>query len=79
MTNELKVAEGILDSAAEEYLASNLASADSVEAYAEHGMGITDFDSEKVLRVCREWVRLNSDGNIAGTNDYHHTVVAPLS
>lgn len=41
MNKLLEVAEGILDSAASEYLEVNLSSIESVQAYAENGCAIT--------------------------------------
>jgi hypothetical protein len=81
MNKLLTVAEGILDSAASEHLASNLESTDTVQEYAEHGCDINlDMDeAEKVLSVCNAWVKGTESGELNGTNDYFYTVEKPLS
>ena len=58
MSKLLEVAEGILDSAASEYLESNLASVDSVQAYAENACEIylSDGEAEQILNACKAWV-----------------------
>lgn len=76
MTQLLDVAEGILDSAASEYLEYNLASVENVQAYAENGCGIylSDSEAQKVLYICKAWIKsdLNDD------NDYYYAVKKPL-
>lgn len=73
----LRVAEGILDSAASEYLEINLENADSVGNYAYYACDILlSVDKcEKVLAACREW--LSTD--VKSSDDYYRIVVQPLS
>ena len=77
MTTLFDVAEAVLDSAAEEFRAINLASVEALQAYAENGMDIelSDDDAEKTLEVCRFW----PDGEFHGSNDYFHHVETPLN
>jgi hypothetical protein len=81
MTSLLKVAEGILDSAASEYLDDNLSSIDSVQAYAENGceISLSDDEATEVLNACRAWVEGTESGKLNGTNDYYYTVKKSLS
>ncbi len=80
MSKLLEVAEGILDSAASEYLESNLASVDSVQAYAENACEIylSDGEAEQILNACKAWVEGSESGKLNGTNDYYYTVKKPL-
>ena len=76
-SNMLIVAEGILDSAAEEYLESNLENWSAVDNYASNGCEIhlSREECEKVLAVCREWLAAESPTS----NDYSTIVELPLS
>ena len=80
MTSLLKVAEGILDSAASEYLEDNLSSIDSVQAYAENGceISLSDDEAKKVLNACKAWVDGTESGKLNGSNDYYYTVKKTL-
>lgn len=80
MNNLLKVAEGILDKAAEEYIIENLLSTESVRAYAENGCDITllNEDAEKVFTACCQWTSGVESGELNGSNDYYSTVKKPL-
>lgn len=58
MQNKLvSVAEAIMDSAAKEYRADNLASVESVQEYAENGMDIylTNNEAKKSWLCVRQW------------------------
>ena len=63
-TNLQIVAGGIVDDAAKEYLETNLASWESVDAYASNACGIelTRTDCEKILRACRAYLE-GASGN----------------
>jgi hypothetical protein len=80
MTKLLQVAEGILDSAAEEYIADNLASVESVKQYAEGGCDIylTNEEAKQVFSTCKAWIEGTESGELNGTNDYYYTVKKPL-
>ena len=77
MTSLFQVADGILD--ASEYVEENLSSVDSVQLYAEYcGIKITDKEASLIITVCRAWLEGTASGNLNGTNDFYHTVQAPL-
>jgi hypothetical protein len=80
MSKLLKVAEGILDSAASECLEDNLSSTDSVQAYAENGcdVNLSGDEAKVVLEACIAWVDGTESGKLNGTNDYYYTVTKPL-
>jgi hypothetical protein len=80
MTRLLKVAEGILDSAASEHLEDNLSSINSVQAYAENGCEIplSDDEAKNVLNACKAWVDGTERGKLNGSNDYYYAVKKPL-
>lgn len=73
----LRVAEGILDSAASEYLDVNLQNADSVRNYGWNACDIllSVRQSEKVFAVCREYLATD----VESSDDYYRIVVQPLS
>ena len=75
-TKLLKVAEGILDSAAEEHRESNLSSIDTVKDYAEFGCDIhlSDDEAKLILETCKAW--LNSEPTCGA--DYYYSVEKPL-
>ena len=81
MTNLLNIAEGILDSAASEYLDSNLESIKSVKQYAEGALDVyhSDSEAEKIHAACTAWVKGIESGELHGSNDYYYTVEKPLS
>jgi hypothetical protein len=76
-SNMLTVAEGILDSAAAEYRETNLASWESVDAYASNGCEIelTQAECSKVLAACREYIA----ADVLSSNDYYTIIESPLS
>ena len=76
----LAVANGIMDSAASEYLTINLADASAVQQYAEGGLGIylTDAEAEKVLAVCTAMQSRIDAGEIPTTDDWYHDYEKPL-
>lgn len=76
----LDVAEGIMDSAAEEYRADNLASIESVQRYAEAiDIDLSDEDALRVLTACRNMQERIDAGEIPGTDDWYHEFQKPLS
>ena len=76
-SNMLLVAESILDSAVAEYRETNLASWETVSAYAANGCNIelTQADCERVLAVCREYIA----ADIVSSHDYYTIVEKRLS
>ena len=81
MNNLTIVAEDILDGAISEYFASNVETLESVQAYAENACEITlsDDEAEKVREACMAWVNGVASGRLNGTDDYHKTVIEPLT
>lgn len=82
MQNKLvRVAEAIMDSAAEEYRTQNLTDINSVKAYAENGMDIylTDDEAKKILLVCLAMKERLENGEIPDKNDWHNSFTTPLS
>lgn len=79
-TDMLKVAEGIMDSAAEEYRAENLSGIIAVQNYAENGLNIhlTDKEANIVLEYCRAMQARLGAGEIPGSNDWYHDFEKPI-
>jgi hypothetical protein len=79
--DRLTVAEGIMDSAACEYLSTNLASVESVKEYAAGGLDIflTDADALTVFEVCTAMRARMSAGEIPGTDDWYNDFAKPLN
>ena len=76
-SNMLLVAAAIFDSAVAEYRETNLASWESVDAYASNGCKIelTQAECERVLAVCREYLATDS----VSSHDYYTLVEKRLS
>lgn len=77
MSNLYEIAEAIMDSAAEEYRADNLASATAVEDYAFNAMGIniTTDEAELIRSTLQSYI----DANPNCSNQWHHMVKVPLA
>jgi len=75
------VAEGILDSASEEFLESNLESAASVARYADGAFNLCllDSEAERVRAVCCAWVARLESGEIPGPDEYYRGVELQLT
>ena len=76
----LQVAEAVMDSAAEEYREANLSSIESVQDYAENGMGIVlnDAEAQKILSVCRHYNALCSENKVTRGCDHYYEFEALL-
>ena len=79
-SNRLTVAEGIMDTAAEEYRSENLASVDSVMDYADGlDVDITQTEAKQVLSVCQRMQSRLDAGEIPTTGAWYHDFEKPLS
>lgn len=79
MSRKLRVAEGIIDSAAEEYRDINLKDVDAVIAYATSmDIELSYEEAEKVREACLNWVEAAEAGKVAGSYDYYAIVTEPL-
>jgi len=79
-SNRLTVAEGIMDTAAEEYRAENLASINTVMDYAEGiEVNISEEEAEEILDVCKAMQSRLGAGEIPTTDEWYHDFKKPLS
>lgn len=80
-SNLLKVAEGIMDSAIEDYRDINLESTESVQMYAENVLDIylSDTDAKKVLDTCKAMVTREEAGDLIRYNDWYYDFEMKLS
>ena len=70
------VADGILDSAAAEFIEENLFSTDAVDNYADSiDVSLTGSECAQILDACRAWLALEEKSE----NAYYHTVTAALA
>lgn len=72
----LRVTEGILDTAAEDYITENLNNTDSIIQYADNALHIFLFTPEAnfILNTCRHIIKLKDSGNITNSNDMYHAL-----
>lgn len=70
----LQVAEGIMDSAIEEFRAVNLKNIKTVQDYAENGLEIylSDIEARYTLALCREIQEKINMGEIPSSNEWFH-------
>lgn len=75
----LNAAEGILDSAVEEYLESNLENIENVKCYADAcNISLTDEEAEKILNVCRNWVEFKKENEVSDSIEYYTRIIERL-
>lgn len=78
MQNKLfQVADRILDQTYLEKREENLASTNTVQAFALDGLNVnlTDAEAFRILTVCEEWVERDTFGT---SDDYYRIVKVPL-
>lgn len=77
MNKLVVVFEGILDE--KEFLDFNTSCIETVQAYAENGMGVylTRAEAKMVREALLNWVEGTESGALNGTDDYY-TIIKPL-